>query len=357
MPARSVLVVMGLLVPLAAPSPVRAQGAPRYNWQVEVHAGGAFGSASTDGTGSLPGPGVTFVPIAGAPESRAVTSWAFGDGAAFFNQVASAIGLSPRITPLDPVLTAAISRQRAGGNFGMRLTRVLTPRVSLEGSVDVNLRRGEFAADVGAGLEATRASYVEAFDALFASRPSTFANHQIVVTTTVSDRRGYEAIGTGALVIRFGGGALEPYLAIGGGVAGGLADFPSAALTADYQFTANGLPIHQRDRVIVRQKVGIGPVGLIGGGLRKDLTPRLGFRIDGRLHVGGGALTTRLEALPASISSGRVLVVFPQTAPAISFSAFSEARSSLSGSTSQASFTSSGARAIGAITVGFFVRM
>src|SRR5215831_17625937 len=80
---------------------------PKGKWEVEVHGGGAFGSNPTDGTGSLPPAGSTFV-TSSLNSSRRASSWYFGDGAMLMNAInasfAGLLGAPGRITPLDPVL-------------------------------------------------------------------------------------------------------------------------------------------------------------------------------------------------------------------------------------------------------------
>jgi hypothetical protein len=342
--------------------PARAQTLPplppEYRWTFEVHGGGTFGSSSSGGTAALPPPGATFTPLAGGPPSREVPSWAFGDGAALFNEVARNLGVSQQIVPLDPLLTSRIMRQRPGAAFGGRLTRWVNPRIDLEFSVDFSFRHGELASVVAPSLEATRASYEAAFNAFFATAPGLFANPSTVVTTTFQDRAGFEAIGTGTVNIRLGHGTWQPYAAVGGGVIVGLGTFPSFTLKGDYQFEVNGFPVHQTDTVTVHQRMPPRPLLVLGGGLTRDLTPRLGLRADVRVYVAAGAPETSLESTGTSISNGRVGVVYPYPAPlALSLSSVSLAQSSLRSGVSATTFKGQGARVISTIAFGFFVKM
>lgn len=337
-----------------------AQSVPIYNWQVEVHVGGAAGTSPRGGTGSLPGPGQPFATLLGLPESRAVPSWAFGDGTTLFNDVAARTLNGARITPLDPWLVASLSRQRAGANFGFRLTRVITSRLSVEGSAEFNWRRGELDAAVPAAVEATRASYEAAFTGLFAQAPQIFTSPALDVTAEIAARGGYEVMGSGVLRVNLGTASLQPYVVMGAGVVGGMGEFPSFTLRGDYQWVPPNQVgrIHQTDTVIVRQHVGIGGLAIVGAGVSRDLSARVGLRADARLYVGGNTLTTRLETSASSISNGQVALVFPaNSSPALSFSSVGQMRSSLSGSTSMTSFKGSGARTLGVFCVGFFVKL
>lgn len=353
---RSPRVAAAFFVSLACHASVAwAQSAKAYT--IEVHAGGAFGSSPTTGSGSLPGPGLTFVPTLGVPSTRLVPSWAFGDGAVLFNEVASATGLVGRITPLDVVLTSQSSRQTSAGSIGGRLTRRLSPRLEVEASFDLSFRRVEFTSAVRPAVEATRASYQAAFTELFARAPSLFTSPSVSVTTTFSDHTGHEAIGSVALNLRLGTGAWAPYVTGGGGFVVGGGNLPSFTLTGDYQFAVNGFPLHETDAVTVSQILGIRPLALVGAGVSRDFTSAWGMRADLRLYVTAGAPATQLEAHSTSVKNGRVGVSFPATSsPSLSFSGISEASSSLGGSALMMTTFNAGLRAIGIVDIGLFFR-
>src|SRR5207249_982595 len=103
--------------------------------------------------------------------SRRTSSWYFGDGAVLLNQVNAALGLSPRITPLDPVLKSSLADRQQGGSFGFRVSRTLSDRFSAEFGVDYALGRLTMSAPALAGIEAARASFVPALAALIANGP------------------------------------------------------------------------------------------------------------------------------------------------------------------------------------------
>src|SRR5262249_5511268 len=136
-------------------------------WEIEVHGGGAFGSQPSDGTGSLPPPGPAFT-TAASRSSRRASSWYFGDGAALLNAInASFMGLlapTGRITPLDAVLMQTGAGWNSSGAFGFRVSRAVSRRVSAEFNLDALLAQLKLNEGLLAGVEASRASFVSAWN-------------------------------------------------------------------------------------------------------------------------------------------------------------------------------------------------
>jgi hypothetical protein len=169
------VLVVCLAPPAVVASPAAAQTADSGKWEIEFHSGGMLPTNPTAGTVSLPGPGEVFTTATNLPgeglrvsSSRRESSWYFGDGAILFNQVASApvaggVAESPgRITTLDPVLGRSLGERRRGGSIGARVSRVLTPRLSAELSVDYSLARLQITQVNSDAIEATRASFIPA---------------------------------------------------------------------------------------------------------------------------------------------------------------------------------------------------
>jgi hypothetical protein len=119
-----------------------AQTTQTPKWEVEFHGGGLFSTNPKGGTISLPAPGQPFMTVAATLTtsplpSRYEPSWYFGDGTLLFNQAATALGQLPdQIVALDPVLARPLAEHRGGGSVGVRVSRMLTPRVTAELSVD-----------------------------------------------------------------------------------------------------------------------------------------------------------------------------------------------------------------------------
>jgi hypothetical protein len=176
---------------LALASPAAAQNRPAAKWEIEMHAGAVSTSSPSGGTSVLPAPGQTFTtsnifpppnpPVPVVSSSRRVSSWYFGDGAVIFNQAAASIAANPlamtaafsgRIVPLDSVLGRSLANWDRGVSFGGRITRMLTPRFGVELTVDYGLASLETTQVNNHDLEATRASFVDAFGGLIRSNPN-----------------------------------------------------------------------------------------------------------------------------------------------------------------------------------------
>ena len=143
-----------------------AQTTQTPKWEVEFHGGGQFSTNPTGGTISLPAPGQPFMTVAATPPtsplpSRYEPSWYFGDGTLLFNQAATALGQLPdQIVPIDPVLAAPLGEHRGGGSVGVRVSGVLTPRVTAELSVDYGFATLRITPANGEAIETTRASFI-----------------------------------------------------------------------------------------------------------------------------------------------------------------------------------------------------
>ena len=146
-----------------------AQTTQTPKWEVEFHGGGLFSTNPTGGTISLPAPGQPFMTVAATPTtsplpSRYEPSWYFGDGTLLFNQAATALGQLPdQIVPLDSVLAGPLGEHRGGGSAGVRVSRVLTPRVTAELSVDYGFATLRITPANGEAIETTRASFIQAW--------------------------------------------------------------------------------------------------------------------------------------------------------------------------------------------------
>ena len=114
-----------------APAASKKEVVGFHGWEIEGRVGTIGGSTPT-GTGVLPPAGQGFTTAPGNT-SRFVTSWYFGNGALFANQVPAALTASspvgavfPRISPLDPVLTSAGATMQRGGMLGLRAGHSIT---------------------------------------------------------------------------------------------------------------------------------------------------------------------------------------------------------------------------------------
>jgi hypothetical protein len=289
-PSRAALPAAVVLA-LACALPVRAQ-----SWELEVHLGGLAASRPTDGTVRLPPPGAPFVTRPGGP-SRRESSWYFGDGVSLFNEVNARLGGNGRITALDPVLLSGLERP-GGGDVGFRLGRRLNPRFGLELSLDYGLARMQMTRAGIDGIEASRASFITAWNGLLLTGPFTSAS--VTSTADIREKGPHPLLVTGALNVNLKTqGKLVPYLTVGGGIVRHPGDAPGATLTGNYRFRIAGLiPIDETDNVSVRYTNEGSWVGLFGVGFKYQLSARWGLRADVREHLGRHKTVTLVDARP-----------------------------------------------------------
>jgi hypothetical protein len=126
----------------------------------------------------------------------------------------------------------------------------------------------------------------------------------------------------------------------GAGVVTHTGGLPSAELAGRYQFQITslapvpvaGMVFDQTDTTLVRVSSPTRAVGIIGGGIKRFVTPRWGIRVDVREHIGRNRAETLVDATPRS--AGTATPGFGMlsigTTPPLVFSV-NEAGSNLSG--------------------------
>ena len=298
-------------------------------WEFEFHGGGMLPTNPTAGTVSLPGAGQVFTPPPSAftplvPSSRRESSWYFGDGAILFNQVASALVLPGQIIRLDPALARSLGETGRAGSIGARVSRVLTPRLSAELSVDYNLARLQITQANRDSIEATRASFISAWGGLIALNPNRVLN-SLTSTAVLEDGGGRQLLTSGALIINLRTtGGIIPYATVGASLISITGKMPRAMLRGNYQFlTAMGNPFNETDNVTVRDALDDRTVaGILGGGAKYHVSPRWGIRLDARVSLSKNTASTVLDATPnvalGLLPAGRM--VLPGVDPTIMFS-------------------------------------
>jgi hypothetical protein len=314
----SSILATGLAASLTVLVAAGAQAQER-KWEIELHGGGTLPTNPTSGIAALPGAGAPFTtagiygppapPILVVATSRRVSSWYFGDGAVLFDQASSAVSANPvamtapfpgRIVALDPVLGRSLGRVDRGGITGVRVSRAMTRRLSAELSVDYALSAIRVAAPNRDTIEATRASFISAFTDLIASNPSRVVR-SVTSTATVEGERAHHLFTSGALVIHLRPGArVAPYASVGAGLMAIRGERPSARLTGNYQFSGpTGALFNETDTVTVTDRRDTRSfAGILGGGVKYDLSPRWGVRLDARVFVTGNPGNTNLDAEP-----------------------------------------------------------
>jgi hypothetical protein len=184
--------------------------------------------------------------------------------------------------------------------------------------VDAQARSGGRADGVPAIVEASRASFTTAFTDLLATGPFTGASVVANASTQAGSRRDIAL--TGALVRTFRPSrALAPYVTVGAGVIAGTGSLPSASLDARYRFSVLGeVPIDETDRVSVRYERGAAFAGVLGGGVRRDLSSAWALRVDARVLLGPDTTRVLVDAQPSSVRG--VPAGFVESSAGIQFS-------------------------------------
>jgi hypothetical protein len=313
----------------AQPQPVSPTG--RGNWQVEIGAGVVLATtASAGGAGTLPPPGAN-IAVVGGRTSRRVSSWAFGDGSVLLNDAIAATPGAPaaRVAPLDSVLTTSGFGGRPVVVGQLRVVRAVSPRFSIEAGFDagqISLAPSQQTRDQ---VEATRASYVSAFQALF-SDAAHFSSPTATTTVDYGFGGGYRAVLTGAVRIHFGAPQrLRAYVVAGAGGAFMFGDGTGLALTGNYTFSAPLFGTRVWNTLVVRaHPAPARPVGVFGGGVTREFSRGRGIIVDARVHVSPSAFDTRLETFPKRDTTTFALIS-TSTSPSIQFSSTPSISSSL----------------------------
>ena len=354
-----------------------AQTTQTPKWEVEFHGGGLFSTNPTGGTISLPAPGQPFMTVAATPTtsplpSRYEPSWYFGDGTLLFNQAATALASLPdQIVPLDPVLAGPLGEHRSGGSVGVRVGRVLTPRVTAELSVDYGFATLRITPANGEAIETTRASFIQAWRGVILFNRNRVLN-SLTSTAALADGSARQLFTSGAVNINLTtSGALIPYVTVGAGVASMTGDLPSATLTGNYEFLlGSGPPVDETDHVTVHDaRTRHALAGVLGGGVKYHVSSRWGLRFDARVALSKAAANTDLDATPnvarltpagRGALGGTPSIQFSNnsTDPVTSTGVTAVAASSLTGPplSGHRTFTGSGAMSQANVTIGVFWR-
>jgi hypothetical protein len=309
--------------------------------------------------------------------SRRESSWYFGDGALLFNQAASALApaamtvpFSGRIATLDPVLARSLGEWRTGGTIGARVSRVLTPRLGIELSVDYGLARIQMTQANIDAIEATRASFIAAFGGFITSNPGRVLKS--LTSTAALESGGHHLFTNAALIINLRTtGKVIPYATVGASLISIIGKMPSATLEGNYQFSnASGSMMNETDRVTVSDAQGSTVAGILGGGVKYLVSPRWGIRIDTRVSLSKNAARTTLDATPnvalGQLPAGRLVLNADPTItfsnnwsdPVTALSVTAVAASTLSGPAMSGvrTFSGSGVSSYTSITAGAFWR-
>jgi hypothetical protein len=288
-----------------------------------------------------------------------VPSWFFGDGASLLNLVNEQFDVPAAIQPLDAALGGSgLSRGNSVAG-GVRVRRTITSRYAAELSVDVFPTATEPTEELLSAVAASRDSFVAAFEGLLASGPFTNVDIQ---ASSASGGSAREIAATGALVYQLGPAAgFAPYLTFGGGLITGAGGGAAVTLEGRYRFRILGeVPIDETDRVTIRHESRTALTGVVGAGLRRDVTDRWGVRVDGRVLIGPRTTRVVIDTDPAVAQGAPADFVESFTTPSIQFSnnPSTGRESTLGGPPLQGfeAFAAGGLQARILITAGVFVR-
>ncbi|HXZ27641.1 MAG TPA: hypothetical protein VEG08_06530 [Terriglobales bacterium] len=297
----------------ATPKPVPAAASsegpdPDRRWEVEIHGGYQFAINPTSGTSNLPNPGAPFSTVLGVNDSRAISSWYFGDGALLYNQMAATTGiLVNTITPWDAVLTSSVVRRQDGGTVGGRVSYDFNRRINAELNFDYNLGDLAFTSGSLINTQATSDSWAAAFSEWLGPTFCDGACTNVLVTSTPTliNHQGAAFEFTGGVNVNFWtSGRFIPYASVGVGVLHTTGDVPAINLTGNYQFATLGgtQNINETDSATLITSVqGNTFVGYVGVGAKYYVTPHWGFRFDVRDHISANGISNLLSASPALV--------------------------------------------------------
>jgi hypothetical protein len=276
-----------------------------------------------------------------------------------------------RIATLDPVLGRSLGARQRGGSIGARVSRVLTPRFSAELSVDYSLAPLQITQANSDAIEATRASFIAAFNGLITSNPNRVLK-SLTSTAALESGNARQLFTSGALVINLRTtGNVIPYATVGASLISTTGNMPSVTLKGNYQFlNPSGSPINETDNVTVRDTSDRTVAGILGGGVKYQVSPRWGIRLDARVSLSRNTASTVLDATPnvalGQLPAGRLVLNSDPTLqfsnnssdPVTALSVTAVAASTLTGPalTGLRTFSGSGVSNHTNITAGIFWR-
>jgi hypothetical protein len=355
------ILALGVLLTALVVPPAAAQVVPPATWDIEGHGGVSRLRIPSGGTSTLPQPGAPITTSTPVFPSREVPSWFFGDGARLLNDVNREFDVSQRITPLDAALASLGLDASTRGAFGLRVRRTISRTYSVELGLDVLAGSASLTDDLLDGVEASRESFETAMGALLSTGP--FLDTVVEATTASTDGSGRDVLLTASVVYDFARpGALVPYVLLGGGLSSPTGDAPTVSIHGAYRADIAGVfPIAETDRVTLRSEQDTVFVGVIGGGVRRTLSPRWGFQVDGRVFIGPSSARLLIDADPSVATGSPAAFIESFTSPAVQFSNDPSLgrRSSLSAPDLNGfeAFTGSGLQSRLLVTVGIYMRL
>jgi hypothetical protein len=365
----AVVLIGGCVQPAGAgQQPSQRPSPPAGKWEIEVFGGFGRSSNPTGGSKTALPPNDPLVLPNLAP-SEYVPSWFFGSGPTIFNGVANDLELAAQrkvLGTLDPALIAPGLTRGTSGQWGVRVSRRLSPMLAVEGDVSYSSGATAISPAALSTADATRGGYADAWNTMLATAPATYQSVSTTVSQQISSPAGGRIAVSGALVIGPAGSEsshLAPYVVVGGGVVTQRSGAASIALTGNYQFQLFGtVPFNEADAVALRfEPTEHEPVFVAGGGAKWCVTKRGGIRVDGRVLIGPDRETVSIDAHPSFVPGAPPFVRLQAgllSTPPLLFSNTPAVRTSLSGGPFDGvqTFRSNSVRVDFALSVGWFVR-
>lgn len=347
-PARIAIAFFAPLFVLTLSATTNAQD----RWTIHFHGGASVVPDPGSGRTALPAPAPTVSTIPGVP-TRAVPSWFFGDGLTLMNQVNAQLQPSLVASGLDPLLARSALSGGVAPAFGVRVTRSLTTRLSIEGAVSLQTGGITMSDEVRAITDGALTSFRAFWQT---ARQPTIVEAQ----AQYDDESGRQLTSTAALRLHLVGSQGRSLFAIaGGGVRSTFGHESTMTLEGVYSIRSGLLEFTEVDNVTLSFDVDRHvPVGLLGIGWEQPVSARAGFSLEVRAHIGRSGVSTRVSTAPErnELPSGVTVVVLGRD-PTIYVSNTRFADSSLTTNlTNFRTYEDRGVQAQTAITGGLFFR-
>jgi hypothetical protein len=337
-----------------------ARGISPDGWEIEGYGGIGLTGMPRTGSSALPSPGAPLTTSSPIFPSRQTSSWFFGDGAILLNDVNAEFGVTSRITPLDTALDSLGLADAGAAAFGIRVRKGLTSRLSAELGLDVMTGSPQLTDELLAAVESSRTSFETAISSLLSTGP--FVGTIVQASGTGIGGSSREIAATGAIhYVLTAHRRFVPYATFGAGLISRTGNLPSATLEGRYRSSVLGVvPIDESDRVTIRYEQTPAFVAVFGGGVRRAISNRWGFRIDGRVLAGGTTSRLLLDAVPSVARGAPAGFIESFSNPSIQFSndPSTGRQSTLGGPPVQdfAAFTGGGLQTRFLVTLGIYTR-
>jgi hypothetical protein len=304
-----VLICFTTLIVAAIPSAATAQttAATRRadrlqpKWEISVQAGGAHPGIPQQGFPTPPPQSPLFTTVAGGL-SRTIPTWFFANGGSVLNQAATQ-AQTARLTTFDVPVFLPSSNFKNSWMVGVRISRAMNPRYSIEGALDYSRSSLAIVDGVAAAADATVASYQVVWNALLASEPATFQNVDVTAMSIIDAQpAGHQVMATGSLIINILTRRRNtPYALIGAGVMTHGGSSPSVTLVGRIRTMLNGTaPVDETDTMTLRYDINPTVFTVtVGLGWKRMMGERWGVRGEVREQLSGNPVSNLVTATPS----------------------------------------------------------